>query len=118
MADEPAIRNANEAEAEAIHQLVNLIAAMIQPVRVAHMQAGDAANGDSRLATALATYCGCITGELLGMGMMGDEHLEPMRDMMIRNFDRGVVAGQRKCERVAVKVAQEEMRENGQGKPS
>lgn len=77
-------------------ELVNMLVTVCSPLR---NQAPGVIDGP--LITALATYAGCIHGELLAMGMAPEVTEAGLNKLLLTNFQSGAIAGKRKVERLA-----------------
>lgn len=91
--DRPAVVGVNEDQRGMVVALLNMLVQALAPWRSHMEQQGAAPDSDLVLATAAATYCGTILGELAGMGMISeaqlDQHLDAVRSNAATGFDAG-----------------------------
>lgn len=112
---EPEMRIAEGADRDFVHHIIHLLHAAMSPLREEMMRQGASPNSDTMIATAVATYCGTIFGELVGMGVIPEATLPKCLESMKRNMESGAKAGITKVARVAEEVIAEEKAATGQG---
>lgn len=98
------VRKATEQDSRDIMALINNVASHLGPMRAAAMQIGDTSL-DAKLITALATLAGAITGEMFGIGAIGEDDIAATREIVGKSFDNGIGAGKAK---VARAIAEEQ----------
>ena len=100
--------------AEATFEVINLLAEVFS-----HLRSDETApDMESVIITALVSYAGCLHGEMLALGLVGELTDDAVTKLLLHNFRMGTKAGQAKVARIAEDVKAEGMAQSGQGQPT